>query len=228
MPFIAMDRITRGLRWAGGALLLVAVALVVAGIGWTRSADALITFATIAALAFALPGFLAFGLSYWLDNAAERLLAPHPGTTEAESAASVRPTNANPFRESWSGYAIAVAAVLLAWGARAALDPVIPQQTPFITFYLAVVVAGWLGGFGPAALATLLSLLTAWFFFIGASSRFPLGNPGVATVLGLFTFVCLGIGAIRGNNWRRRRPGRLGCFRKARPDCISWRTSRRS
>jgi len=196
MPFISMDRIARGLRWAGGGLLLVAVALVVAGIGWTQGVGALITLATIAALAFALPGFLAFALAYWLESAAEQVLATPAGGTGAEAGAAVHPVAANPFREPWSGYAIAVAAVLLAWGARAALDPIIPQQTPFITFFLAVAVAGWLGGFGPAAVATLLSLPTAWMFFISGPSRLLLGTPGVAIVLGLFTFVCLGIGAI--------------------------------
>ena len=56
----------------------------------------------------------------------------------------------------------------LAWAARASLDAVIGQQAPFITFYVAVVAAGWLGGFGPAAVATFASLLIAWFFFLCA------------------------------------------------------------
>src|SRR5258706_13194567 len=106
---IAMERIARGLRWAGGALLLVAIVLVVVGIGWTQTPEALVTSATIAVLAFALPGFLAFALAYWLENAAERLPASaHAGAIAAEAAEVVRHVSANPFREPWSGYASAV------------------------------------------------------------------------------------------------------------------------
>ena len=195
MPYIAMDRISRGLRWAGGALLLAGVALVVVAIGWTQTADALITGSTIAALAFGFPGFLAFALAYWLDNAAERFERPTAGIGAADGSAPA-PGHANPFRAPVTGYFVAVAAVLLMWGARAALNVYIAERDPFITFYLAVAVAAWLGGFGPAALATLLSLLVAWYFYLPPAMSFRLGDPGSAITLGLFTFVCLGIGAI--------------------------------
>jgi len=197
MSFLAMDRTSRGLRWAGGLLLLAGVTLVVAAIGWTQTADALVTASAIAALAFGLPGFLAYVLAYWLDDTAGRLekTRPLPVIGVADVAAAAHLT-VDPFRAPLPGYAIAVAAVLVAWGIRAALDAVIPQQTPFITFFLAVALAGWLGGFGPAALATFLSLLVAWAFFLTPSMNLRLGNLGVATGLGLFVFVCLGIGAI--------------------------------
>jgi PAS domain S-box-containing protein len=192
MPYISMDRIARGLRWAGGALLVAGVALVAAAIGWTEAADTLITASAVAALAFGLPGFLAFALAYWLESTARRLSAPVAGASVIDAAM----VNSGPFGEPWRGYAIAVAAVSVAWAARAALDAVIPQQTPFITFYVAVVAAGWLGGVGPAALATFASVVIAWFFFLAPSMGFRVDNPGNAIVLGLFTFVCLGMGAI--------------------------------
>ena len=197
MSFFALDRISRGLRWAGVLLLLGGVALIVIAIGWTQTADTLVTASAIAALALGLPGFLAFALAFWLDDTAERLEKTRP--LPVASAAEVAPAAqlvVNPFRGPLLGYAIAVAATLLAWGIRAALDGLIPQQTPFVTFFLAVALAGWLGGFGPAALATFLSLLIAWVFFLAPQMLFHLGNLGTATVLGLFTFVCLGIGAI--------------------------------
>ncbi|MEO8752274.1 MAG: DUF4118 domain-containing protein [Casimicrobiaceae bacterium] len=193
MPYIAMDRISRGLRWAGGALLLGGFALVVAAIGWTQSAAALITGSTIAALAFGLPGLLAFGLAYWLENVAERLKQPPAGTGNDDGGA---PAPANPFRAPVTGYATAVAAVGLMWGARAALGGYVGQLDPFVTFYVAIALAAWLGGFGPAALATLLSLLVAWFFYLPPAMSFRIDDPGSAIALGLFTFVCLGIGAI--------------------------------
>jgi PAS domain S-box-containing protein len=195
MPYIAMDRISRGLRWAGGALLLAGIALVVVAIGWTQTADALITGSTIAALAFGLPGLLAFALAYWLENAAERLERSPAGASNADGTEPA-PPHANPFHAPATGYAAAVAAVVVMWGTRAALDGYLGQRDPFITFYLAIAVAAWLGGFGPAALATLLSLLVAWFFYLPPAMSFRIGDPGSAIALGLFTFVCLGIGAI--------------------------------
>jgi hypothetical protein len=139
----------------------------------------LVTASAIAALAFGLPGFLAYVLAHWLDTTAERLekTQPLPMIRAADVAAAAQRI-VNPFRAPFQGYAIAVAAVLLAWGVRAALDSVIPQQTPFITFFLAVALAGWLGGFGPAALATFLSLLIAWVFFLAAAARSAAGGRG--------------------------------------------------
>lgn len=192
MPHLATDRISRGLRWTGTLLLAAGVVLVVGAIGWTQSADALIAASIVSVLAFGLPGAAAFGLAYWFEYVADRL---------EQSAAAPRVENAtahpeNPFREPLRRYALAVAVVAVAWAARAGLDTFIPQQVPFITFYLAVAVAGWLGGFGPAALATALSLAITWALYLSSAVVAPQPDLGRFVVLGLFVFVCLGIAAI--------------------------------
>jgi hypothetical protein len=190
MPHLATDRISRGLRWAGASLLVLAALLVILAIGWTRSVEALITASAVAFLALGAPGAAAFAMAVWLEHAADRI------EHEAIASEPPRPADRNPFREPLRRYVIAVAAVAAAWGARYLLDIVAPGQVPFITFFLAVMVAGWSGGFGPAAFATLLSLMITWQFYVSPAQYFNAPDLGRYVVLGLFVLVCLGVAAI--------------------------------
>lgn len=192
MPHSATDRIARGLRWAGSLLLAGGVLLVVVGIGFTRSADALITAAVVASLAFGLPGAAAFGLALWLDFETDRI----ERRTDAELRSPMTTAAGNPFREPLRRYAVALVAVALSWGLRVLLDRIAPGQVPFLTFFLAVIVAGWVGGFGPAAFATLLSLAITWSFYMNGAIFTAVPDVGRFVVLGLFVIVCLGIAAI--------------------------------
>jgi light-regulated signal transduction histidine kinase (bacteriophytochrome) len=54
-------------------------------------------------------------------------------------------------------YAVAVAAPFAIAAVRLALEPIIGNQTPFLLFALATVLASWFGGLGPGLVATLLS-----------------------------------------------------------------------
>jgi K+-sensing histidine kinase KdpD len=64
-----------------------------------------------------------------------------------------------------------------AWVARRLLDPLLGDHLPFVTFFVAVAVAAWLGGLRPALLATLLGFGLAWYFFVPPrhSFQFPEG-----------------------------------------------------
>ena len=190
MPRLAMERVTRGLRWTGSGLLVAGAVVVVVGIGFTRSVEALMASAAIAALALGLPAAAAFTLAMWLERVAERMERP----VEPRPATPAPPRN--PFREPLRRYAIALGAVLVAWGLREALNAYVPGQVPFVTFYLAVAVAAWAGGFGPAALATMLGLLISAYFYV--TPDLPQSTAGIArfVLLGLFVLVCLGIAAI--------------------------------
>jgi PAS domain S-box-containing protein len=190
------DRVSRGLRWTGSGLLVFGCLLTVAAIGWTQSAEALVTASAIAAFAFGIPGIAAFALAYWLESAGGASLAQGAARLVKGVRSTLPPAALNDFVGPWRGYAIALLAVLLSWAAREALDSFFPRQLPFITFYLAVAVAAWLGGFGPAVFATLFSLALSWFFFFPPSMSFRLDGLGGAIPLGLFTLVCLGIAAI--------------------------------
>ena len=65
----------------------------------------------------------------------------------------------------WLRYGAAVAIVLLVAGVRAMLAPLLGTQAPLLPFVLGVFAAAYLGGRGPAALASLITpiLATLWF-----------------------------------------------------------------
>lgn len=189
MPHLATDRISRGLRWAGTSLLVLAALLVIFAIGWTHSADALVTASAVACFALGAPGAAAFAMALWLEHAADRIERQPIARLQLQLA------ERNPFREPVRRYAIAVGTVAAAWGARYLLDFIAPGQVPLITFFLAVMVAGWSGGFGPAALATLLSLVIVGQLYVFPAQYLRAPDLGRFVVLGLFVLVCLGIAA---------------------------------
>jgi K+-sensing histidine kinase KdpD len=66
-------------------------------------------------------------------------------------------------------------AVAVAVAVRAALQPLLADEVPFITMFVAVGVAAYYGGPGPAVLALLSSAAATDFFFI--QPRFSLAVP---------------------------------------------------
>ena len=60
-------------------------------------------------------------------------------------------------------YALAPAAVAIAFLARLALTPILGDVSPYLLFVPAVLVAGGLGGLGPGLLATGLSVVLGLF-----------------------------------------------------------------
>lgn len=74
---------------------------------------------------------------------------------------------------------------------RFAVDPLLGVQFPFITFFLAVLVAGWYGGFGPAIIAIVLgSLATTWLFI---PPRGSLMITGTANFVGWLIYLVVGL-----------------------------------
>jgi len=70
-------------------------------------------------------------------------------------------------RPQWARYAVALASVIVGWLAREGLTPSVgPTALPFITFFPAVAIAAWYGGFGPGLVALLLAAVTANWFFV--------------------------------------------------------------
>jgi CheY-like chemotaxis protein len=75
-------------------------------------------------------------------------------------------------------YGLTVAAVGLATLFHWLLDPILGDQLPYPTFFVAVIVAAWIGGLRPALLASAMNFFVAWYCFI--PSRFSLsGTSGV-------------------------------------------------
>jgi len=187
MARTSTERVTRGLTWLGIALLIGGTLVVVAGMALTTSIEALVAAGSVAAFAFGIPGAAAFGLAMWLEYAAERVERRAVAEPHADAAA------AGHVGDYIRKYSLAVLAVLAAWGVRIWLDGHIPDEVPFITFYLAVAVAGWIGGFGPAAAATALSTIIAGVMYVRPEAGVHFQR---VMLLGIFLLVCLGIAAI--------------------------------
>lgn len=92
-------------------------------------------------------------------------------------------------------YAVAVLAVSGAALARWTLQPLLGDSLQYLLFVPAVMVAGWYGGFGPAALATGLSCLGAMYLFLPPDGLAVQGLPNLLS-LALFALTGLAIGAL--------------------------------
>jgi len=89
-------------------------------------------------------------------------------------------------------YALAVLLVLIATAIRFTLDPALGPRFPFPTFFIAVMVAAAIGGFGPSLVALLLGSLSAQYFFLP-----PFGSLSVpGNVLGLALYWTVGLAII--------------------------------
>jgi K+-sensing histidine kinase KdpD len=86
-------------------------------------------------------------------------------------------------------YALAITLVLVAFGLRALLDPVLGEHFTYYSFYFAVLVATAYGGYGPGLLAMVLGLLCGSYFFSMPRYSFLVeASEGVSA----FRFVSLG------------------------------------
>ena len=192
MAHFVTDRIVVGLQRTAAILAILAVLVVAGGIGWTVSPGALMTAVLISVLAFGLPAVALIALAFWLDGQVASLEGQDRRALAEHRDEAAR----HPFREPTIGYAVAVLAALVAWGARALIDPYLPGSVPFITYFVAVAVSGWIGGYGPAVLTTALCACIARYFYMSPIYSFALLSPLDAVRLGTFVFLCLCLGGL--------------------------------
>ena len=86
-------------------------------------------------------------------------------------------------------YGAAVATVALALLLQTLLIPLFgvgPNASPFMAFFAAVIVAAWFGGLGPGLLATALSTLLSWYFFLSPQYSFAITTFGQGLRLVVF------------------------------------------
>src|SRR5262245_58665690 len=86
---------------------------------------------------------------------------------------------------------VAVIAVLVAWAARVLLDPVFGERVPLITFFPALFVVAWWGGFRPTLVATLLSVPILIYFIIPPRYSFQIERFEYGA--SLFLYVAIGL-----------------------------------
>jgi signal transduction histidine kinase len=88
-------------------------------------------------------------------------------------------------------YGASVVGVLLATLIRVALHPVLGDQAPYSTFFVAAMVTAWYAGFGPALLALVLGCLSATYFIIPPANAW--GPLGAAQLLGMGVYLFVGL-----------------------------------
>jgi PAS domain S-box-containing protein len=84
------------------------------------------------------------------------------------------------------GQAVALIATAIALAWRLALDPLLGDHLPYVTFFVAIAFTTWYAGLAAALTATLLGGLAAVWFFI--PPRFSLAVTDVSQQVGLVTY----------------------------------------
>jgi two-component system sensor kinase FixL len=106
-----------------------------------------------------------------------------PGSGEGEASATV------PFeRSNFGRYVLAVAVVVVAFGVRVLLQPLLHGQVIYLLFVPAVLVSSTLGGLGPGLVSTLATLLLCFgFFFDAHPANSDLVSAGIFALVGACT-----------------------------------------
>ena len=87
------------------------------------------------------------------------------------------------------GYAMAFALTGLALATRFWLQPFLNDRIPFATFFAAVAITAWVGGFGPCLLAVALGTFASWYFVLDPQHALAL-RP--FQIVGVMAFVLTG------------------------------------
>jgi PAS domain S-box-containing protein len=116
-------------------------------------------------------------------------------------------------------HVVAVACVTAAVVLRLLLNPWLAEHYPFATLFLAVFVAGWYGGFGPAVTATVAGLFVAqWYLLYPREASVLTGNMQQVGLL-LYLAVSLSIASLGGGmHTARRRAEQLLAGSRQRQD----------
>lgn len=93
-------------------------------------------------------------------------------------------------------YGLALLAFALALGARFALEDILLQGFPYLTFFPAVILTAFFCGTRPGSLCAVLSGLAAWYFFIPAQWSFVINGQGVLALVFYVVIVSVDIALI--------------------------------
>jgi PAS domain S-box-containing protein len=90
-----------------------------------------------------------------------------------------------------AGYTLAIVFTGLALWSRSWFQPYIGNNVPFSTFFAAVALTAWFGGYGPCLLAVVLGTLASWFFVLEPVNTFNM--PAHHQLMGLGVFALTGL-----------------------------------
>jgi|SRR5882672_117952 len=83
-------------------------------------------------------------------------------------------------------YAVAVGAVLFAFGLRYGIYGTLDNRLPFSFFTTATLIAAWYGGLGPGMLAAIAGLLIGDYFFLPKHESGTTMSEPVRTAIGTY------------------------------------------
>lgn len=83
-------------------------------------------------------------------------------------------------------YAVAVGAVLVAFGLRYGIYGTLDHRIPFGFFTTATLIAAWYGGLGPGMLAAMSGLLLGDYFFLPKHESGSTMSEAVRTAIGTY------------------------------------------
>ena len=190
-----VQRITRALNWIGAGALGFGILVVVWALWGTSGVEDFRTAVIVAALGFGLPSLVALRLAWLLDpllesERAARVAAP-PAVADTAPPLRFGFYDWPPlFRYLGALVAVGLSVLLRMW-----LNPVLGDSIPFITFFLGVALAAWIGGFGPSALAVAVSIVIAWHWTL-QSGDLPPYQLGNVVSIGVFAATALTVGVI--------------------------------
>jgi PAS domain S-box-containing protein len=107
--------------------------------------------------------------------------APGLNNSRSRSQKAPSPTERH---SAWLGYVVALLAVGIALLIRWLLDPLLGNSLQLLTFYGAVAIAVWFGGWRPAILAGVLGYIAADFLFVPPRHQIVLNPPTIAGMTG--------------------------------------------
>ncbi len=105
--------------------------------------------------------------------------------------------NGRTTRGTLIGYTAAVAMSIIALFVRFMLDPVLPPGFPYLTFFPAVIVTGFIWGVLPAVLSAALSGLFAWYWFIPPYGGFAIDVRSITALVFYVIVVAVDLGLLK-------------------------------
>ena len=83
-------------------------------------------------------------------------------------------------------YAVAIGAVMVAFGLRYGIYGTLDNRLPFSFFTVATLIAAWYGGLGPGMLAAIAGLLIGDYFFLPRHEAGTMMSEPVRTAIGIY------------------------------------------
>jgi PAS domain S-box-containing protein len=122
-------------------------------------------------------------------------------------------------------YTLAIFAAAAALFLRNLLIPLLGNNNPYHTVWLAVVFAAWYCGLGPSIVASVIGALGVWYWFLPPSHSFAIRDRNdIYGLLGFLAFssaiVALGEANRRGLSARLRSEERFRAIVETTPECV--------